>query len=344
MPLSHIEFRKDGIVFLKPTFARRRFFAAAGALLIVGFAASAQTARSVRIGYLSSNPPSDTELALNAFRRRLRELGYVEGRNLVIEQRYAHGRFGDLPKLAAELVQQNLDVLFVYGTPASLAAKGATKAIPIVFGGVNDPLAVSLVTDLRKPGGNITGVTTNNSELNAKRLSLLKEAVPSASRVAVLANPDFKPTMAMLEQMQQASQSLSVELHVAQARRPDEISAAFARLASLRPDALVVMPDPWFLSQRARIVELANTLGIPAMYHLQQYLDVGGFMAYGASYSESFVQGAGLVDKILRGAEAADLPVEQPWRYEVCINLKAARALGLVVPQSLLLRADVILQ
>lgn len=316
----------------------------AGALLGVALAARAQPARTVRIGYLSSNPASDTELALDAFRKRLRELGYVEKRNLVIEQRYADGRFGDLPGLAAELVQQKVDVLFVYGTPASLAAKDATKSIPIVFGGVNDPIAVSLVTNLRKPGGNITGVTTNNSELSAKRLSLLKEAVPSASRIAVLANPDFKPTSAMVEQMERAARPLAVELYVIQVRRLDEIPAAFSRLGSLKADALVVMPDPWLLSQRARIVEVANGLGLPAMYHLRQYLDVGGFMAYGASYAESFEQGAGLVDKILRGANPADLPVEQPWRYEVGINLRAAKALGLVVPQSLLLRADLILQ
>jgi putative ABC transport system substrate-binding protein len=298
----------------------------------------------VRIGYLSSNPASDTELALAAFRRRLRELGYAEGGNLVIDARYAEGQFAELPKLATDLVRIKVDVLFVYGTPASLAARNATKAIPIVFAGVNDPLAVGLVTNLRKPGGNVTGVTTNNSELSAKRLSLLKEAIPTASRVAVLANPDFKPTGAMLDQMRIASEPLGVELHVLEARTTPEVATAFARISSLKPHALVVMPDPWFLSQRARIVELAMGQRIPTIFHLRQYLDVGGFMAYGASYAESFHQGAGLVDKILRGEKPGDLPVEQPWRYEVGVNLKAAKALGITVPQSLLLRADVVIQ
>ena len=325
-------------------FRRRDFLVGIGALIAPPLSGFAQQTRNVRLGYLSSNPPSDTELALDAFRRRLREFGYIEKRNLAIESRYADGRFGDLPKLASELVQLKVDVLFVYGTPASLAAKNATRNIPVVFAGVNDPLAVGLVSDLRKPGSNVTGVTTNNSELSAKRLSLLKEAVPGASRVAVLANPDFKPTSAMVSQMRLASQPLAVDLFVMEARQPQEISAAFGRLASLKPDALIVMPDPWFLSQRSRIVELATQNRIPAMYHLRQYLDVGGFIAYGASYTESFQQGAALVDKVLRGAIPADLPVEQPWRYEVGVNLKTAKALGLTLPQSFLLRADLVIQ
>ncbi len=325
-------------------FRRRHFLAGIGALIVAPHAGFAQQTRQVRLGYLSSNPASDTELALDAFRRRLREFGYIEKQNLVIDSRYADGRFQDLPKLAGELVQLKVDVLFVYGTPASLAAKNATRNIPVVFAGVNDPLAVGLVSDLRKPGSNVTGVTTNNSELSAKRLSLLKEAVPGASRVAVLANPDFKPTSAMLSQMRLASQPLGIDLHVLEARQPQEISVAFGRLASLRPDALIVMPDPWLLSQRSRVVELATQNRIPAMYHLRQYLDVGGLIAYGASYTESFQQGAGLVDKVLRGAIPAELPVEQPWRYEVGVNLRTAKALGLTLPQSLLLRADLVIQ
>lgn len=321
---------------------RRLFIVAAGVTLTSPWSVLAQP-KNVSLGYLSSNPPSDTEHAVQAFRARLRELGYNES-NMTIESRYAEGRFADLPRLASELVALKPDVLFVYGTPASLAARNVTRTIPIVFGGVNDPLAVGLVSDLRKPGGNITGVTTNNSELSAKRLSLLKEAVPHATRVAVLANPDFKPTAAMVAQMRSASQPLAVQLSVMEARTVPEISAAFQQIASLKPDALVVMPDPWFLSQRASIVEQAMKLRIPAMFHLRQYLDVGGFIAYGASYAESFRQGAVLVDKILRGSSPASLPVEQPWSYEVGVNLKAARMLGLAVPQSLLLRADVVIQ
>jgi putative ABC transport system substrate-binding protein len=237
-----------------------------------------------------------------------------------------------------------VDVIFVYGTPGALAAKKATQTVLIVFGGVNDPLAVGLVTSLRQPGGNVTGVTTNNSELSAKRLSLLKEALPAVSRVAVLANPEFKPTAAMVAQTQLVSQSLAVRLHVLEARNPPEILAAFAHMASLKADAVVVMPDPWLLSQRTRIVELAMRGRIPGMYHLRQYLEVGGLMAYGPTYIESFQQGAVLVDKIVRGASPANLPVEQPWRYEVGVNLKTARALGVTISQSVMLQADLVIE
>ena len=323
---------------------RRQFLIAAGALFAAPPAAWAQQAKKVRVGYLSSNPPSDTQEAIDAFRMRLRDLGYVENQTLLMEYRYAQGRFDQLPKLAAELVQLKVDVIVVYGTPAALAAKNATKTVPIVFGGVNDPLVVGLVTDLRRPAGNVTGVTTNNSELSQKRLSLLKEAVPTVSRVAVLANPEFKPTSNMLAQMRLVSQPLATQLHVLEAREPKEISTAFAQMASLRADALVVLPDPWFLSQRTRIVELAMSIRIPAMYHLRQYVEVGGLMAYGPTYVESFQQSAALVDKIVKGASPADLPVEQPWCYELAVNLKTAKALGLTIPQAILLRADRVIE
>ena len=323
---------------------RRQFLIATGALFAAPLATWAQQAKKVRVGYLSSNPASDTQAAIDAFRMRLRDLGYVENQTLFMEYRYAQGSFGQLPELAAELVQLKVDVIFVYGTPAALAAKNATKTVPIVFGGVNDPLTVGLVTNLRRPGGNVTGVTTNNSELSAKRLSVLKEIVPTVSRVAVLANPQFKPTSNMLAQMRVVSQPLAVQLHVLEARQPQEISAAFAQMSSLKADALVVLPDPWFLSQRTRIVELAMSGRIPAMYHLRQYVEVGGLMAYGPTYVESFQQSAALVDKIVRGASPADLLIEQPWRYELAVNLKAAKALGLTIPQSVLLRADVVIE
>lgn len=314
----------------------------AGALAWPGVART--QARKARIGYLSSNPPADTQSALDAFWAQLRKLGYVENQSLLMEYRYAQGKFEHLPKLAAELVQLQVDVIFVYGTPASLAARNATKTVPIVFAGVNDPLTIGLVSNLRQPGGNVTGVTTNNFELSGKRLSLLKEAIPAVSRVAVLANPDFQPTASMLTQMQSVAEPLAVRLHVLEARNPQEITAAFARISSLKADALVVLPDPWLLSQRIRITELALRGRIPTMHHLRQYVEVGGLMAYGPSYDESFQQGADLVDKILRGAKAADLPVEQPWRYEVGINLKTANALGLTIPQSVLILADVVIK
>ena len=306
--------------------------------------AEAQPAKTVRLGYLSSNPPSDTEAAVAAFRTRLRDFGYVEGQNLVIDYRYAEGRFERLPELARELASLRVDVLFVYGTPAALAAKGSTAQIPIVFAGVNDPLIVGLVQSLRRPGGNVTGVTTNNSELSAKRLSLLKEVAPTASRVAVLANPDFKPTSTMLGEMQPLAPSLGVQLHVVEARKVDELPPAFKRISAVRPDAVVVLPDPWLLSQRRRVVELVTKARVPAIYHLRQYLEVGGLMAYGPSYNESFRQAAVLVDRILKGAVPTDLPVEQPWRFELIVNLRAAKALGVDVPPSVLLRADQVME
>lgn len=323
---------------------RRQYLIAIGALWVAPLAVWGQQASKARIGYLSSNPPSDTQAAIDAFRMRLRDLGYIEGQTIHMESRYAEGKFDRLPDLAVELVRLKVDVLFVYGTPAALAAKSATRTIPIVFGGVNDPLTVGLVANLRKPGGNVTGVMTNNTELSAKRLSLLKEAIPGISRVAVLANPGFKPTSGMLTQMRLVSQTLAMQLHVLEARELEEISAAFARMSVLRPDALVVLPDPWFLSQRTHIVELAARSQLPAMYHLRQYLEVGGLIAYGPTYVESFQQGAVLVDKIIKGGRPADLPVEQPWRYELAVNLKAAKTLGLTIPQSVLLRADAVVE
>lgn len=320
----------------------RRRLLLSGIALLAASRLGAQP-RSFRVAYLSSNPPSDTSAADAAFRGRLRELGYVEGRNLMIDARYAEGDFSRLPRLAAELAGIKPDVLFAYGTPAALAAKEATRTVPIVFGGVNDPLSVGLVANMRSPGGNVTGVMTNNTELSGKRVSLLKEAVPGVVRVAALANPGFKPTSGMLAQIAEVASPLGLRLQILEARTADEIAVAFDRLPALKPDALLVLPDPWFLSQRSRIVELTLSHRIPAMFHLRQYVETGGLIAYGPTYIESFQQGAVLVDKILRGAKPPQLPVEQPWRYEVAINLKTARTLGITIPQSVLPRADLVI-
>jgi putative ABC transport system substrate-binding protein len=317
-------------------------------LLALGLATSIEAqpkpAKLATVGYLSSNPPSDTQTAFDAFRSRLRDFGYVEGQNLTIDSRYAEGRFEKVPELASELVHRRVDAIFVYGTPGALAAKQATPTIPIVFAGVNDPLVIGLVRSLTHPVGNLTGVTTNNSELSAKRLSLLKEAVPTASRVAVLANPGFKPTANMLRELHLAAQPLTLELHVVETGPTEDLSSAFTRIFAGSPHALVVLPDPWLLSQRRRVVELVTNARVPTMYHLRQYVEVGGLMAYGPSYAESFRQGAVLVAKILNGAAPGDLPVEQPWRFEFLVNLKTAKALGLTIPQSVLIRADEIIQ
>jgi putative ABC transport system substrate-binding protein len=310
------------------------------ALLVASLAAEAQPPTKVRIGYLSGNPPSDTEGAFDAFRTKLHALGYSEGQNLLIEARYADGRYERLPQLAADLVRLKVDVIFAYGTPGSLAAKNATKTIPIVFAPVSDPVLAGLVATLTHPGGNLTGVTLNNPELSAKRVSLLKEAVPAASRMVVLANPDFAPSPSLVAETRRGAQALRMEMQVLEVRKPQELAKAFATMTAAKTHAAVVLPDPMFIAERRRIVELAAASRIPAMYHLRQFVEAGGLMSYGADYVEAFQQGALLVDKILKGAKPADLPVEQPWRFALVINRSTAKALGLAIPQSLLLRAD----
>ena len=304
----------------------------------------AQPVGKVRIGYLSGNPPSDTADGIAAFRTRLGSLGYIEGQNLVIESRYAEGRYEQLPQLASELVRLNVNVILAYGTPGSIAAKNATTTVPIVFSAVADPLAAGLVATMTRPGGNVTGVTTNNPELSGKRLSMLKDIVPTAARVAIFANPDFPATSEMVAETQAAARSLGVKLQVVKIRQPQELAKAFGSIRAARAHAVVVLPDPMFIAQRQMVVELAAENRIPAVYHLRQFAAAGGLISYGVDYSESFAQAAGLVDRILRGAKAANLPVEQPWRYTLVVNLKTANALGLTIPQSILLRADQVIE
>lgn len=321
-----------------------RFTLLAVLLLAIAPAAGAQPSRKVRIGYLSGNPPSDTRDALAGFRTKLRDLGYVEGTNLLVDVRYADGRYDRLPDLAADLVRLKVDLIFSYGTPGSLAAKSTTTVIPIVFAGVADPLAVGLVATLTRPGANVTGVTSNNPDLAAKRLSLLKEAIPGVSRVAVLANPAFKPTARMVIETKLAARTLGVELEVVEARTRQEIANAFGAISTAKVNALAVLVDPMFIAERQRIAELAMKSRIPAIYHLRQFVEAGGLISYGVDYTEAFQQAAGLVDKILKGSKPADLPVEQPWRFALVINLKTATALGLTIPPSLVLRADQVIQ
>jgi putative ABC transport system substrate-binding protein len=313
-------------------------------LLAAPLVAHAQPVGKVRIGYLSGNPRSDTQDAFEAFRARLRDLGRVDGQNLLIEYRYADGQHERLPQLAAELVRLKVDVIFAFGTPGSRAAKNATSTIPIVFGVVSDPLAAGLVASLTRPGGNMTGVTPNNPELSAKRVSLLKEAVPAAARMSVLTNPDFPATPHMVAETRLGAQSLGVELQILEVRQPAELAKAFAAMTTAKAKGVLVLTDPMFIAQRRRIVELALSHRIPAMYHLRDFVAAGGLISYGAEYTEMFRQSADLVDKILKGAKPADLPVEQPWRYVLAINLKTAKVLGLTIPQALLVRADQLIE
>ncbi len=233
---------------------------------------------------------------------------------------------------------------FAYGTPTALAAKRATSTIPIVFAAVSDPLTAGLVATLTRPGGNVTGVTLNNPELSAKRLSLLKEVVPTATRVTILGDPDFPATSSMVAETRLAARSLGIELQVLEARGPNDFDTAFSAMAKARAGALIIFPSPMFYVNYRRLVDLAAEHRLPAMYVFREAVEAGGLMCYGADIPDLFRHAATYVAKILKGARPADLPVEQPTKFELVINLKTAKALGLTIPQSLLLRADEIIQ
>jgi ABC-type uncharacterized transport system substrate-binding protein len=301
-------------------------------------------AKVPRIGFLSARPPADNPYFIQSFREGLRDLGYVEGQNIAIEYRFAEGRPERLPALAAELVRLKVDVIVTGGPPAPEAAKQATGTIPIVFAVAADPVAVGLVASLAQPGGNITGLASISGEIVGKQLELLKEVVPKISRVAVLQNPSNQTQAHTLRQAEGAARALGVQLHIVQARTPPQIDAAFAAMRSQRAGCILVLRDPLFLSQRIQIAALAAKSRLPAMYGFREEAEAGGLMAYGTSVPLMYRRAATYVDKILKGARPADLPVEQPTKFDLVINLKTAKALGLTIPQSLLRRADEVIQ
>src|SRR5262245_59041225 len=313
------------------------------ALLAAPLAAGAQPAGKVyRLGILSNSGrswPSGRE----ALRQGLGELGYQEGRNLIVEYREAEGRVERLPALAKELVILKVDVIIANTTASALAARDATTTIPIVFQAVVDPIGSGLVTSLARPGGNITGFTHITGEIIGKRLDLLKAIAPNASLV-MLRNPGNPISAHNLKQTQRAAQSLGVKLKVVEARTPEEISRAFAATVGQRRAALLVDPDGMFTSQRSQIADLAIKHRVPAIFEGRGFVDVGGLISYGASVDKRDRRVAAFVDRILKGVKPADLPVEQPTKYELIINLKTAKALGLTIPPSVLARADEIIQ
>jgi putative ABC transport system substrate-binding protein len=332
---------------------RRRFIEViAGGLLASPLAAEAQqTTKVPRIGYLSPNLAALPHLP-EAFRQGLRDLGYVEGRNLVIEYRDAEGKVERNPTLAAELVALKVDVIFVGGgTRAALTAMQATKTIPIVFAGVGDPVTSGVVTSLARPGGNVTGLSGLGPELVGKCLELLTQAVPGVSRVAVLSRPGAlgeRTDKAMLTGAEVTGRALGVRLQFVEARGGpedfDRFDRAFSDMTRARAGALTVLPSNLFTNERRRLVALAAKNRLPAVYTSREFVDAGGLMAYGANYHDLFRRAATYVDKILKGAKPADLPVEQPTKFELVINLKTAKALGLTIPQSVLGRADEVIQ
>jgi len=328
---------------------RREFIGTlAGGLLAAPFAAEAQQAAKVaRIGYLTGANPAANPHQHEAFRQGLRDLGYVEGRNLVIEYRSAEGKVERLPALAAELVALKVDVIVAPSTPAALAAKQAARTLPIVFAVAADPVASGLVTSLARPGGNVTGSSILAPELVGKDLELLKQAVPGLSRVAVLWHPGVLGDRAegdLLKGAEVAARALGVRPQFVEARGPADFDKAFSDMTRANAGALTVLPSVTFSNERRRLVELAAKNRLPAVYREREYVDAGGLMSYGPNVADLLRRAATYVDKILKGAKPGDLPIEQPTKFELVINLKTAKALGLTIPQSVLGRADEVIQ
>ena len=299
-------------------------------------AAGAQTPPKIpRVGYIAGASATSTEHMVGAFRQRLRELGYVEGQTIALEVRYAEGRSERIPELVAELVGLKMDVLVAGSSAAALAAKKATGTIPIVMVAA-DPVGLGLVASLARPGGNVTGLSYFNEAIVAKRVQLLKEFVPGLARVAVLRNPTIAVHATFWQETEVAARTLGVALQPLDIRGPDDFEAAFAAATRGNAQALIAFDDALTVAYRPQIVALAASSRLPAMYGLREFPDDGGLMSYGPSFADLFRRAATYVDKILKGAKPADLPVEQPTKFELVINLKTAKALGLTVPPSLL--------
>jgi ABC-type uncharacterized transport system substrate-binding protein len=325
---------------------RRRFLLTS---LAGGFAAplaaAAQQGKVYRIGFLFYGSPGPSA-EVDAFRQGLRELGYIEGQNVTIEYRFASGQVGRLPELATELARLKVDVIVTPGTPQSLAAKQATSTIPIVFTVVADPVGAGLMGNFARPGGNITGLSSISAQLGGKRLEFLKEVVPKASRLAVLYNPSDRANVLVLRELQESALALGLTAHPLEVRGPGEFEGAFAAMTRERTHALFVAAGVLTLEHRNRkaLVDLVTKSRIPAMWGHRQFVEAGGLMSYAVNFYDQLRRAAIYVDKILKGAKPGDLPVEQPTRYELVINLTAAKALGITIPTSLLARADQVIE
>jgi len=322
---------------------RRAFLGVLGVLTAPLGAEGQQAAKVARIGYLANNLGANPHLR-DAFLQGLRDLGYVEGRNVVIEYRSAEGKSEQLPTLAAELVELEVDVIVAPGTPLALAAKQATTTLPIVFAAVGDPVGSGLATSLARPGGNVTGLSILlSSELVGKYLELLTQAVPGVSRIAVLWQPGGlgqRPEQDLLKGAQVAARALGVRVQFVEARGPADLDRAFSQVTRARAGALTVLATSMLNSERRRLVDLAAKNRLPAMYPYREFVDAGGLMAYGADLANLIRRAATYVDKILKGAKPGDLPVEQATKFDLVINLKTAKALSLTIPPSLLQRAE----
>jgi putative ABC transport system substrate-binding protein len=313
------------------------------AFAICGAVAQAQQPAGIhRIGILSISE-SVFPARVEAFRRRLRELGYIEGQNIVFEYRYAEGKQDRFPALAAELVRLKVDVLVMAGTPAARAAKNATATIPIVFAGVSDPLRSGIVSSLAQPGGNITGLSLMVPDLDGKRLELLKEAVPKVARVAFLWQPGGRGNLP-LTRMEAAAKALGLKLQSLPVRSLDDFEGAFARAKKERAQVLITTTGSRINTQQRRVLDFAAKNRLPAIYHYSEFVEAGGLMSYGPDNTDIWRRAADFVDKILKGAKPRDLPIEQPKKFEFTINLKAAKQIGLTIPPNVLARADKVIR
>jgi len=308
-------------------------------LLIVSFAEAQQPVKISRIGWLAAGSPSGVAPLTDAFRQGLRQLGYVEGKNIVIEFRYAEGKFDRLPDLAAEIVHLKVDVIVVAADQAIRAAKQATATIPIVMVGPADPVELGLIASLARPGGNLTGLSFASTELNGKRLELLKETFPKISRVAVLRGSG-PVSEQHIKESEAVAQTLGLQVQSVQVQSPDDFEKAFLTITKSRADALLIPRSPLVRTHATRITDFAEKRRLPTMYDDRLFVEAGGLMSYGTNTLDFYRRAATYVDKILKGAKPADLPVEQPMRFELIINLKTAKQIGLTIPPNVLVRAD----
>jgi len=321
---------------------RRTLIAAAG--FVVAPLARAQPARRATIGFLSVNSQAAMSARTEAFQQGLRELGYVEGKDIIVEYRYADAKPDRMSGLAAELVRLKVQVIVSEGTTATRYAKEATSAIPIVMAQDPDPVGTGFAVSLARPGGNITGLSNIRTELGAKRLQFLKEAVPGLARVAVLGNSATPGVKREMEEIERAAAALKVHVQFHDVRSPKDIDSAFQAASKERADAVLTLGGPVLLSNRARVVDLAARSRLPAIYHTTDFVDDGGLMSYSVTISDLFRRAAIFVDKILKGARPAELPIEQPTKVALVINVKAARQMGLTIPRSMLLSADRVIE
>ena len=298
-----------------------------------------------QIGYVGNATPALETALLEGLRLGLRERGYIEGKNIEVHYRWANGSIDALPALTAELIALKVDVIVTAGTPAALAAKKATTTIPIVMAAVGDPVATGIVPSLARPGGNITGLSTLYTQLEGKRIQILREFVPRMKRIALLTNPANAFTSVILQSTRAATEAQHLAAQIYEVSAVPEFEKVFAAIAKSKPDAMAVLADrPFLVSNRKRIVEFAAQNRIPAIYPFSEFMDDGGLVFYGPNFPDMFRRAATYVDKIIKGAKPADLPLEQPTRFEFIINAKTAKALGLTIPQSFMISADKVIE